>query len=276
MTTSPPLPARSRDDLAALARALREQHRPGRPLVLPNAWDAATARLVEQAGFPAVATTSAGLVRALGWKDGSHVPADEVFAAIERISRSVTVPVTADVEDGYGLDPGELVARLLAAGAVGMNLEDTDHRAAVPGLVEVEAQAGRIAAVKDAGRAQGVDVVVNARTDAFVRGGDPAERLADARRRAARYREAGADCVYPIGVPTDAAGEAAIQALVGDAAGGNINIMARLGTPLDRLAALGVARISFGAAIATVANAAVADALTAIRASQRVGGPIGA
>ncbi len=270
MTTIRPPRADSRAGLAARAGTLRELHRPGRPLVLPNAWDATSARLVEQAGFPAVATTSAGLVRALGFEDGSRAPADEVFAAIRRISAAVTVPVTADLEDGYGLDPDELVDRLLAAGAVGANLEDTDHRAPASGLIDVETQAARIAAVREAGRVRGVDLVINARTDAFLRGGDRAGPLADARRRADCYREAGADCVYPIGIPTDAAGQQAIRALVEDAAGGHVNVLAGLGTSLARLAALGVARISFGAALTAAADAAVAAALTAIRAGQPV------
>src|SRR5436190_11741483 len=122
--------------LAAAASLLRELHVPGRPLVLPNAWDVASAQLVVAQGFPAVATSSAALNAALGFADDGSAPADEVFAAVARIARSVAVPVTADIEDGYGLAPDELAAALLEAGAVGCNLEDTDHTAG--GLVAAE------------------------------------------------------------------------------------------------------------------------------------------
>jgi 2-methylisocitrate lyase-like PEP mutase family enzyme len=148
--------------LADAADALRALHVPGRPLVLPNAWDAASARLVERAGFPAVATSSAALVESLGYEDGGSAPTDEVFAAIGRISRVLSVPVTADIEDGYGLSAEHLVDALLGAGAVGCNLEDRGVTAAL--------HAERVRAVKEAGRARGVDVVVNARVDSFQRG----------------------------------------------------------------------------------------------------------
>jgi len=213
------------------AAALRALHVPGNPLVLPNAWDAATALLVEQAGFPAVATTSSGVAEALGYEDGERTPVEEMLAAVARIARAVDVPVTADMEAGYGLDSGDLARRLAAAGAAGLNFEDTDH-AHHPALQPVDEQARRIAAVK-----AGADLVLNARIDVHVRGGSTDEGLA----RARAYRDAGADCVYPIGV----ADEPTIPAYVGT--GIPVNILLRPGAPpIERLAELGVARISLG------------------------------
>src|ERR671931_1106101 len=106
---------------------LRSLHRPGEPLLLPNAWDVATARAVVAAGFPVVATTSWGVAEALGYEDDERAPAEEMLAAAARIARGVEVPVTVDAEAGYGMEPGELVAALRSAGAAGCNLEDTDH-----------------------------------------------------------------------------------------------------------------------------------------------------
>jgi 2-methylisocitrate lyase-like PEP mutase family enzyme len=213
------------------AAALRALHVPGDPLVLPNAWDAATAKVVEQAGFPVVATTSAGVAEALGYEDGDNAPADEVLAAVARIARAVSVPVTADMEAGYGLDDAELAARVTAAGASGLNLEDADHPNH-PALVPIDAHAARIARIKAAG-----DLVLNARIDVHLRGGSTDEAL----ERARAYAAAGADCVYPIGV----ADEATIAAFV--ELGTPVNILLRPGAPpIARLAELGVARISLG------------------------------
>jgi len=213
------------------AAALRALHVPGDPLVLPNAWDAATALLVEQAGFPVVATTSSGVARALGYEDGERTPVEEMLAAVARIARAVDVPVTADMEAGYGLDSGDVARRLAAAGAAGLNFEDTDHPHH-PALQPVDEQARRIAAVK-----AGAELVLNARIDVHVRGGSTDKGLA----RARAYRDAGADCVYPIGV----ADEPTIAAYVGT--GIPVNILLRPGAPpIERLAELGVARISLG------------------------------
>ena len=213
------------------AAALRALHVPGHPLVLPNAWDAGTARMVERAGFPAVATTSSGVAEALGYEDGEQTPVEEMLAAVARVARAVGVPVTADMEAGYGLDDAELARRVAAAGAVGLNLEDSDHRNH-PALVPAERHAARIARVKDA-----ADLVVNARIDVHLRGGTTQEAL----ERARAYGDAGADCVYPIGV----ADEATIGAFV--ALGLPVNVLLRPGAPsIGRLAELGVARVSLG------------------------------
>ncbi|MDQ6670810.1 MAG: isocitrate lyase/phosphoenolpyruvate mutase family protein [Chloroflexota bacterium] len=237
-----PEPTQGYSGLAAAAQQLRALHSGPEPLVLPNAWDAASALAVAEAGFPAVATTSSGTSASLGWADGEHTPPDEMFAAIFRIARSVDVPVTADIEGGYGLSPEQVVQRLLAAGAVGCNLEDTDHTTGTT-LVNATAQADRLAAVKRVARANNVDIVLNARVDVFLRrapsDGTPIE---EAIRRGRLYLEAGADCVFPIGAPD----EGAIAALV-DGIPGPINVIAGFrGAPGQiRLRHLGVRRISY-------------------------------
>ncbi|HEY8293286.1 MAG TPA: isocitrate lyase/phosphoenolpyruvate mutase family protein [Thermomicrobiales bacterium] len=227
--------------LAARAATLRALHHAPEPLVLPNVWDAASARIVAEAGFPVVATTSSGVAACLGWDDGEQTPPTEMLAAIARIARVVSVPVTADLEGGYGLGAEEFAARLLATGAVGCNLEDTD-RSGHGALRAPDAQAEYLAAVKRAGRAAGVDIVVNARIDVFVRQfGAPTERVAEAIRRARIYLEAGADCIYPIFVRE----EATIAALV-EGIAGPVNILALPDGPsLARLGELGVARVSY-------------------------------
>jgi 2-methylisocitrate lyase-like PEP mutase family enzyme len=253
--------------LAEAAEQLRALHRGPAPLVLPNAWDAASARNVVDAGFAAVATTSSGVSAALGWADGEHTPPDEMFAAIWRIARVVDVPVTADIESGYGLSPEQVVQRLLDAGAVGCNLEDTDHRTGTT-LVDATAQADRIAAVKRVARAAQVDLVVNARVDVFLRqapiGRTPIE---EAIRRGRLYLEAGADCVFPIGAPD----EDAIAALV-DAIPGPINVIAGFrGAPGQvRLRELGVRRISYAGGLQRAVLVEHARRVAAIRAGEEL------
>jgi|SRR5690606_16136277 2-methylisocitrate lyase-like PEP mutase family enzyme len=218
---------------------LRALHVPGTPLVLPNAWDAATARAVVAAGFPAVATASAAIAPALGYDDHEQTPPDEMFAAVARIAAAVDVPVTADVERGYRLPAAEIAARLSAAGAVGCNLEDTDARTG--GLAPLSEQVELLAGV----RAAAPDLVINARVDVFLHGSGPREELvAEVVRRGRAYVEAGADCVYPLvvdGLDLDVA-----RALV-DGIGAPVNLAYLPGGPsLAELAGAGVARISFG------------------------------
>lgn len=237
--------------LAQHAETLRGLHVPGRPIVLPNAWDVASAQLVAASGFPAVATSSSALNATLGFDDDGSAAPDQVFAAIGRIAAAVSVPLTADIEAGYGLASDALVDALLTAGAAGCNLEDSDRG----GLVAAETQAQRIAEVKAAGRGRGVDLVLNARIDVFLRGD---RDLDEAIRRARIYLEAGADCVYPILM------DGALVARFVAEAGGPVNVLAALGEPLDALASLGVARISFGGRVAEAASSAVRDILDAI------------
>lgn len=233
--------------LAERAKTLRELHRPGDPVVLPNAWDPPSARRLAATGAAALATTSVGVAEALGYEDGERTPAAEMLAAVGRIAAAVEVPVTADLEAGYGLAPEELVAGLLEAGAVGLNQEDTDHTTGR--LADPEAHAERLAAIKDAGRRAGVDVVLNARVDSFLRAApdaDPEAVLDDAVARGRRYAEAGADCVYPFA----ARGRAAIRRLV-EETGAPVNIVAVPGgLGRSELAELGVARVSFGGGLA--------------------------
>jgi 2-methylisocitrate lyase-like PEP mutase family enzyme len=230
------------------ARALRALHEGPDLLVLPNAWDVATARLIERLGFGALATTSIGVAEALGYADGGVTPPEEMLAAVARIADAVAVPVTADLEDGYGLPGDELAERAWAAGVVGINFEDSDHGR--PGaLVTAEAHAERIAA---AVRAR-PELVVNARIDVFLRGGD----VDDAVRRGRRYLEAGASCVYPIGTED----EAVIARLTAELPG-PVNIHVRPGwLPLGRLAALGVRRVSYGGSLFALALEAVEQSL---------------
>ena len=229
---------------------LRALHVPGDPVLLPNAWDAATARLVQEAGFPVVATTSSGVAEALGYADREVTPVEEMLAAVRRIANAVAVPVTADLEGGYGLEPAELAERTVAAGASGLNFEDTDHRE-FPDLLPVDVQQERIAGIKRA-----ADLVVNARIDTVIRDGDLEEALV----RAAAYRDAGADCVYPIGV-TD---EGAIARFV--ALGVPVNVLLAPGAPpISRLRELGVARVSLGEYVYADAMDFVRERLLSLR-----------
>jgi 2-methylisocitrate lyase-like PEP mutase family enzyme len=226
------------------AERLRALHKGPRILVLPNAWDAATARVFEAEGFPAIATTSAGVAAALGYPDGGVAPTHEMIEAIARIARAVRVPVTADIEHAYATSPGDVadvVLRVIAAGAVGINLEDC-----MPGGHELEPiplQTEKIAAIAKAAAKSGVRVVINARTDVFLRSmGPPETRMAVAIDRGKAFLAAGADCVFVPGVTNRDTIAGLVQGI-----GGPINILAVKGTPaISELAALGVARVSVG------------------------------
>jgi 2-methylisocitrate lyase-like PEP mutase family enzyme len=241
--------------LADRARTFRELHRPGDPVVLPNAWDPPSARRLAATGAAALATTSVGVAEAIGYEDGERTPPAEMLAAVGRIAAAVELPVTADLEAGYGLSPDDLIGGLLEAGAVGLNQEDTDHDTG--GLADPDSNAERLAALKEAGRRAGVDVVLNARVDSYVRaapGADPAAVLEDAIARGRHYAEAGADCVYPI----FARGRDAIRRLVAEV-GAPVNVAAGpAGLGRSELAELGVARVTFGGGLATAAYEAAA------------------
>jgi len=179
------------------AQQFRALHEGPGMLVLPNAWDVIGARLIEEAGFPAIATSSAGVAWALGWPDGERISRGEMLAVVRRIALSVRIPVTADVEAGYGRTPeaaAETARGVIAAGAIGLNLEDGTNEGS---LLDLALQVERIRAVRQAGAAARVPLVVNARTDAFeVKQWTPAERFAAAVRRANAYHAAGADCLF--------------------------------------------------------------------------------
>lgn len=227
-----------------MAATLRALHVAGDPLVLPNAWDAASARMAQAAGFPAVATSSAATAAILGYGDGEAAPVEAVLAATERIVRAVGVPVTVDFERGYRLAPVELVERFAETGAVGMNLEDSNPASGQ--MIDAAEQADFLAAVRDAAVSHGVDLVINARTDSFLRQvGPPQAQLAATLDRAASYLAAGADCLYPIGVQAPAVIRALVEGIPGP-----INVAYGKGAmSLAEFAALGVARVSFGPAL---------------------------
>jgi 2-methylisocitrate lyase-like PEP mutase family enzyme len=234
-------------DLESRCELLRSLHRPGAPLLLPNAWDVATAKAVVAAGFPVVATTSAGVAESLGYTDHEGAPGGEMLAAAGRIARGVEVPVTVDAEAGYGMEPAELVAALRAAGAAGCNLEDSDHAAG--GRRDPDRHAEWLGAVRRAASEDGYPLVINARIDDFLGpflagagAGTQDELVPAAVRRARAYLEAGVDCVYPIALWEPEA----VRSFVAQA-GGAVNIVRLPQAPsLDELAAIGVARVSWG------------------------------
>jgi 2-methylisocitrate lyase-like PEP mutase family enzyme len=243
-------------DLKARAGRLRELHGEGM-LVLPNVWDAASATIVAEAGFPAVATASAAISAMLGYPDREGGPWQEMFAAAGRVARAVSVPVTVDAEAGYGMQPRELVDRLLDIGAVGCNLEDSDHRAG--GLVEAGAQAQWLAGVRSAADDAEVPIVINARVDTFLptSGIPEPDRVAEAIRRGRLYRDAGADCIYPIGVGHERDIATLVTELPGPVNGNTGEYLS-----LARLRELGVARVSYGPRFY---RAAMADLKTAVQ-----------
>ena len=230
--------------LADRAERFRELHRGPRLFVLPNAWDVPSARVFEDAGFPAVATSSAGVMVSLGYPDGEEIPRAEYIAAVRRIASRLSVPVSADVVAGFGRSPDEVVGTVRAvveAGAVGINLEDQDP--AADGLLPLPGQLDRIRAIRNYAESSGVPLVINARTDALNRGpGSPADRWAEAVGRCRAFREAGADCVYPMRL----AAREEIARFVREVPG-PVNVMIRPGLPpLEELDRLGVRRVSFG------------------------------
>jgi len=225
------------------AQILRDLHRAPPTLLLPNAWDAISAAIFEAAGYKAVATTSGGLAWALGFQDGEKTPWPEVVAATARIAAVVSVPVTADIEAGFGDTPDAVarhVVEIAQAGAVGVNLEDGAPH--LPSHMRtIEDAAARISATRRTVAAAGLDVVINARTDVYLHGtGDAAARFEETVQRGKAYLAAGADCIYPFGLIDLPVIEKLTKAL-----GAPINIVGRAGTPpLAALEKAGVARVS--------------------------------
>jgi 2-methylisocitrate lyase-like PEP mutase family enzyme len=251
-------------DLESRCDQLRSLHRPGAPLLLPNAWDVATARAVVAAGFPVVATTSAGVAGALGYKDHEGAPGDEMLAAAARIARGVEVPVTVDAEAGYGMAPAELVAALRDAGAAGCNLEDSDHAAGR--LRDPESHAEWLRAVRREASDAGYPLVINARVDVFLGpflGGETGNQEAlvpEAVRRANAYLEAGVDCVYPITLwETEA-----LRQFISEVTGPVNVVRLPMAPSLAKLAELGVARVSWGLLLYQQAMGRFADELASL------------
>lgn len=232
-------------DLVEQAEQLRSLHHGSQPLLLPNAWDVSSARAVEAAAFPVVATSSYAVAASLGQPDNDSMLPELAFGVVGRVASAVSVPVTADIEAGYQLAPSDLVAALLAAGAVGCNLEDTDHHGAGV-LVPMERQAERLRDIRTASEAAGVPIVINARIDVFIReAGDPESRLDEAIRRAKAYLAAGVDCLYPIGLRDEDSIKTFVQEI-----GAPVNIWLRPDGPSrERLVELGVVRISLAAGL---------------------------
>jgi 2-methylisocitrate lyase-like PEP mutase family enzyme len=227
---------------SALLDRFRALHAVGRILVLPNAWDAGSARLIEGCGAEAIATTSSGVAWALGHPDGDAVPPRLLADAVARITRVISVPLTVDAEGGYASDPAavaENVRALVDAGAVGVNLED--------GSGSPDLLCDKLAAVKRVAREAGVDVFVNTRTDVVLRGLVPPERhVGEVLARARRYRDAGCDGIF---VPA-LSDPAQIREVV-DGIDLPVNVMLVPKLPsLAELRRLGVRRVSAGAAIA--------------------------
>jgi 2-methylisocitrate lyase-like PEP mutase family enzyme len=229
----------------AKAAAFRVLHSGKEILLLPNVWDVASARIIEEAGFKAVATSSAGIAFSLGYPDGQIIPQKEMLAAITRIAKAVRVPVSADVEAGYGKTPedaGRTARAVLDAGAIGMNLEDA-IAGPTAALVELPLQLEKIYAVREMANRLRIPLVLNARTDVYLlQIGDPAKRYDETVRRLNAFREAGADCVFVPGL-RDAS---TIGRLVTEL-NCPINILAGSGSPsVPELFKLGVARVSLG------------------------------
>ncbi|MFU8876408.1 isocitrate lyase/PEP mutase family protein [Micromonospora sp. SL4-19] len=238
------------NDNQTRALHFRSLHVPGEPLVLVNAWDAASARIVAAAGARAVATTSAGVAWSLGAPDGDALGRDAAVDLVRRVVAAVPLPVTADIESGYGDTADEVaatVAAVVAAGAVGVNVEDARHDGAAP-LREVGEQCDRLAAVRSAADRAGIPLFVNARVDTFLRGsGDVAETAA----RARAYLAAGADGVFVPGTVDLRTVAALVEAIPGP-----LNVLAGPGAPaVSELAEVGVARVSLGSAVAEAAYA---------------------
>ena len=227
------------------AMAFRAMHRGPKTLRLPNAWDVASARIFEEAGFGAIATTSAGVAFTLGYRDGEKISRVEMLARVARIAKAVKVPLTADLEGGYGdrpEDAARTARELVEAGGVGMNLEDATNDAAGP-LVDLSLQVEKIQAVREAALKTSVLLVLNARTDVYLAEAGPPETRFDATvRRALAFRDAGADCVYVPGLRHAETIGRLVQAVRCP-----VNILGGPGSPtVPELEKVGVARVSVG------------------------------
>jgi 2-methylisocitrate lyase-like PEP mutase family enzyme len=233
---------------ALKAEQLRKLHRGPRMLVLPNAWDVISARIVEELGFPAIATTSAGIAATLGYPDGQKISREEMLGVVARIAKAVHVPVTADVEAGYGVtidDMTQTVKAVVAAGAVGINLEDvtaSDEDSQVDLALQVE----KIRAIRRATESLGVPLVLNARTDTYLLPIGPVETRFDRTvERLRAYREAGADCLFAPGLKDPDTIAKLVRAVSGP-----LNILLMPGMPtLRELENMGVARASAGSGV---------------------------
>jgi 2-methylisocitrate lyase-like PEP mutase family enzyme len=227
------------------AEEFRALHTSGHILILPNAWDVASARIFEDAGFPAIATSSAALAVSLGYPDGEQIPKDEMFTVVKKIASRLTSPLSVDIESGFGATIGELsdtIRRVIAAGGVGINIEDISNFKSKT-LFALENQVERIRTVRNLSNSLGIPLVINARTDAYrYAAGDEGSKLEDAIRRANAYAGADADCLYPMGLTDKSAITKFVRVVKKP-----VNIMARQGVPaIPELEKIGVKRLSLG------------------------------
>jgi len=243
------------------AATFHRLHAPGELLVLPNAWDAASARLMESLGAAAIATTSSGLCWAHGYADGTAIPLGVLVGAVTEIVRVTSLPVSVDVEGGYSAEPesvAAMVSALIDAGAVGINLED--------GKAPPELLAAKIAAVKQAGERSGVDLFVNARTDVYLKRLVPPERAVEETvARGKRYAEAGCDGLFVPGLGETAAIRSVAGAIQLPL---NLMVLPKL-SPVAELRACGVRRLSAGAAVCAAALGAARRAAKQLLAEGR-------
>lgn len=245
---------------AQRAERLLALHHAATPIILINAWDAASAAMIAHCGLPAIASSSAANANALGYPDGQHIPWDEMLASIRRIVQAVNVPVTADIESGYAATPQQLeqsITQVLQTGAVGVNLEDAQpgHEARGP-LFPLAEQIERIKATRRAADAQKIHLVINARTDAYWQAGiSPEEALRNTLERGHAYLSAGADCIFVPGLRNPEHIKTLINHLHTVPAAANphaaahapVNILAGPDVPsIPELTKLGVKRISYG------------------------------
>jgi 2-methylisocitrate lyase-like PEP mutase family enzyme len=238
-------------------------HRGPDLLLLPNPWDVTSALLMQRAGFVAVATTSAGIGYSLGYPVSEAMPRDEMLRAVERMASRLSIPLSADMEAGFGKTPedvAETVRLTIQAGAVGINIEDASYRKDEP-LIDPSLATERIRAAREAADATGIPFVLNARTDVYWRGGTGPQAFDDAVRRANAYRAAGADCLFLPNVEDPTLIRELVRAI--DAP---LNLMAGARLPaVPELAALGVRRVSLGAGLARAAYGALDTTLAEIR-----------
>lgn len=230
---------------AAKAEALRKLHHGPRLLALANAWDVVSARILEDVGHPAIATSSAAVAFSRGYPDGQRISREEMLDVVGRVVRAVRVPVTADMEAGYGKTPEEIAdftKALVASGAVGLNFEDVTGDSE-SSHVDLPLQVKKIRALRETSASAGVPLVINARTDIYLMPiGPEATRFERTVERLRAYREAGADCLFAPGVS-----DREIIAKLVKAVGGPLNILASAGSPsLSELEKMGVARVSAG------------------------------
>ncbi len=258
----------SREILTERAQRFLDAHHHTTPVLLANAWDVASARAVEAAGFEYVATSSRAVAQVLGENDDDSSDPDLIFPFLSRIALSITLPVSADLEAGYALAPHELVARILESGVIGCNLEDTDHHGDGV-LLDAEEHAGYLRDVRTASERMGVHLVLNARTDSYLHQvGDEATQLKESIRRGRLYLEAGVDCVYPIAVTRPEHVETLVASVPGP-----LNFLSRRdGLSIDDLTRLGASRISLAAEMFRLTYDRLVEILSALKRGTNLDG----